>query len=68
MSWTQEALKELARRELPRLMREDAEFRAFVLELLRREDPAGAEERDRYWASLDAGARGFCDTPPEGKV
>jgi len=63
MSWTQESLKELVRRDLPRLMRQDAEFRAFVLELLRHEDPAGAEERERYWASLDEAAPAQEDRP-----
>lgn len=56
MTWTQESLKDLVRRDLPRLMRLDAEFRAFVLELLRKEDPEGAEERERYWAQFDQAA------------
>lgn len=65
MSWSQESLKAFARKELPRLMREDAEFRAFVLDLLRREDPAGAEERERYWARFDEAAPVQEDRPAE---
>lgn len=65
MSWTQESLKELVRRDLPRLMRQDADFRAFVLEMLRREDPEGADERERYWASFDEAAPAQEDRPAE---
>jgi hypothetical protein len=43
-----ELLKEAVRRELPALLREDPEFRAYVLELVRRESMPRAETESRF--------------------
>jgi hypothetical protein len=43
-----ESLKEAVRRELPALLREDPEFRAYVLELVRRESMPRAETESRF--------------------
>lgn len=43
-----QSLKEAVRRELPALLREDPEFRAYVLELVRRESMPRAETESRF--------------------
>ena len=43
-----ESLKEAVRRELPNLLREDPEFRAYVLELARQEFTPRSETVDRF--------------------
>ena len=43
-----ESLKEAVRRELPHLLREDPEFRAYILELVHQEFTPRAEAVDRF--------------------
>jgi len=43
-----ESLKEAVRRELPALLREDPEFRAYVLDLVRQESAPRAETESRF--------------------
>jgi hypothetical protein len=47
-----ESLKEAVRRELPNLLREDPEFRAYVLELARQEFTPRSETVDRFDQTL----------------
>ena len=49
---TTESLKETIKRELAGWLREDPEFRAYVLELTRREYAPHAETEDRFYAIL----------------
>jgi len=47
-----ESLKDTIKRELPGWLREDPEFRAYVLELTRREYASRVETEDRFYAIL----------------
>ena len=47
-----ESLKEAIKRELPGWLRDDPDFRAFILDLTRREYPGRAETEDRFYAML----------------
>jgi len=49
---TTESLKETIKRELPKWLRDDPEFRAFVLDITRREYAARADTEDRFYAIL----------------
>jgi len=49
---TTESLKETIKRELPGWLRDDPEFRAYVLELTRQEYAPRAETEDRFYAIL----------------
>jgi len=49
---TTESLKETIKRELPAWLRDDPEFRAYVLELTRQEYAPRAETEDRFYAIL----------------
>jgi hypothetical protein len=44
-----ESLKEAIRRELPEFLRTDQDFRAYILELTRRECAGRAETQDRFY-------------------
>lgn len=48
-----ESLKEAIKRELPELLREDPELRAFILEVTRREYAEREETRDRFYDILN---------------
>ena len=48
----EELLKEAIKRELPGWLRDDPDFRAFILDLTRREYPGRAETEDRFYAML----------------
>jgi hypothetical protein len=49
---TTKSLKETIKRELPKWLRDDPEFRAFVLDITRREYAARADTEDRFYAIL----------------
>ncbi len=48
-----ESLKETLKRELPGWLREDPDFRAYILELTRREYAGRPETEDRFYALLN---------------
>ena len=52
MTMNTESLKEAIRRELPAILRADPDFRAYVLELTRREYAGRAETQDRFYELL----------------
>ncbi len=43
-----ESLKEAIKRELPGWLRDDPDFRAYILDLTRREHASRAETQDRF--------------------
>ncbi|WP_028325365.1 PD-(D/E)XK nuclease family protein [Desulfatirhabdium butyrativorans] len=48
-----EAIKEIIRKELPTLLRDDPELRAFLSDLMRRDFTSRAETQDRFYEILD---------------
>ncbi len=61
-----ESLKEAIKRELPGWLRDDPDFRAYILDLTRREYAARAETQDRFYDLLAELRRDREDKPASG--